>query len=140
MYFRSDVLLLPDVFENFPKMCLEIYKLDPIKFISVPGLVWQAALKKKQVELDLLTDVDMLLMIEKVIRGGICNAIHRYAKASNKYISDYKDENKESSFVINGTLITCMVGQKLSTFRFEWVEDISKLTKDFIKNYDGKMK
>ena len=140
MYFRSDVLLLPDVFENFPKMCLEIYKLDPIKFISVPGLVWQAALKKKQVELDLLTDVDMLLMIEKVIRGGICNAIHRYAKASNKYMSDYKDENKESSFVINGTLITCMVGQKLSTFRFEWVEDISKLTKDFIKNYDGKMK
>ena len=119
-------------------MCLEIYKLDPIKFISVPGLVWQAALKKKQVELDLLTDVDMLLMIEKVIRGGICNAIHRYAKASNKYMSDYKDENKESSFVINGTLITCMVGQKLSTFRFEWVEDISKLTKDFIKNYDGK--
>ena len=140
MYFRSDVLLLADVFENFPKMCLEIYKLDPIKFISVPGLVWQAALKKKQVELDLLTDVDMLLMIEKVIRGGICNAIHRYAKASNKYMSDYKDENKESSFVINGTLITCMVGQKLSTFRFEWVEDISKLTKDFTKNYDGKMK
>ena len=140
MYFRSDILLLADVFENFPKMCLEIYKLDPIKFISVPGLVWQAALKKKQVELDLLTDVDMLLMIEKVIRGGICNAIHRYAKASNKYMSDYKDENKESSFVINGTLITCMVGQKLSTFRFEWVEDISKLTKDFIKNYDGKMK
>ena len=138
MYFRSDVLLLADVFENFPKMCLEIYKLDPIKFISVPGLVWQAALKKKQVELDLLTDVDMLLMIEKVIRGGICNAIHRYAKASNKYMSDYKDENKKSSFVINGTLITCMVGQKLSTFRFEWVEDISKLTKDFIKNYDGK--
>ena len=140
MYFRSDILLLADVFENFPKMCLEIYKLDPIKFISVPGLVWQAALKKKQVELDLLTDVDMLLMIEKVIRGGICNAIHRYAKASNKYMSDYKDENKESSFVINGTLITCMVGQKLSTFRFEWVEDISKLTKDFTKNYDGKMK
>ena len=140
MYFRSDVLLLADVFENFPKMCLEIYKLDPIKFISVPGLVWQAALKKKQVELDLLTDVDMLLMIEKVIRGGICNAIHRYAKASNKYMSDYKDENEESSFVINGTLITCMVGQKLSTFRFEWVEDISKLTKDFTKNYDGKMK
>ena len=96
--------------------------------------------KKKQVELDLLTDVDMLLMIEKVIREGICNAIHRYAKASSKYMSDYKDENKESLFLINGTLITCMVRQKLSTFRFEWVEDISKFTKDFIKNYDGKMK
>ena len=140
MYLRSDVLLPADVFENFRKMCLKTYKLDTIKFISVRGLAWQTALKKTHVELDLLTDVDMLLMIEKVIRGGICNAIHRYAKASNKYISDYKDENKESSFVINGTLITCMVGQKLSTFRFEWVEDISKLTKDFIKNYDGKMK
>ena len=96
--------------------------------------------KKKQVELDLLTDVDMLLMIEKVIREGICNAIHRYAKASSKYMSDYKDENKESLFLINGTLITCMVGQKLSTFRFEWVEDVSKFAKDLIKNYDGKMK
>ena len=56
-------------------MCFEIYKLDPVKFISAPDLGWQAALKKIQVELDLITDIDMLSIIEKGIRGGICNAI-----------------------------------------------------------------
>ena len=71
MYLRSDELLPADVFENFRKMCLKTYKLDTIKFISVRGLAWQAALKKTHVELDLLTDVDMLLMMEKRIRGGI---------------------------------------------------------------------
>ena len=67
---------MADVFENFRKMCLKIYQLDPVKFFSAPGLAWQAALKKTEVKLELLTDIDMLLMIEKGIRGGICNAIH----------------------------------------------------------------
>ena len=56
-------------------MCREIYELDPAKFLSAPGLAWQAALKKTKVKLDLLTDIDMLLMVEKVIRGGICHSI-----------------------------------------------------------------
>ena len=61
-------------------MCLEILKLDPIKFISAPSLTWQTALKKTLVELDLLTDVDMRLMMEKGIMGGICNTIHSLSK------------------------------------------------------------
>ena len=81
MYVKGDTLHLTDVFENVKKMCLKIYHLDPIKFLSAPGLVWQAALKKTEVKLELLTDIDMLLMVEKGIRGGICHAIHRYAKA-----------------------------------------------------------
>ena len=81
LHLKSDVLRLADVFENFRKMCLEIHALDPPNFISAPGLAWQAALKKTQAELDLIADIDMLLMIEKGIRGGICNAIHHYAKA-----------------------------------------------------------
>ena len=85
MYFRSDVILLTDVFENFRKMCLEIYELDPVKFISAPGLAWRATLKKTQVELDFITDTDMLLMIGKGIRGGIYNAINHYAKAKEVY-------------------------------------------------------
>ena len=76
-------------------MYLEIYKLDTAKFISTPGLAWQAALKKTKVKLNLFFKFDMLLMVEKGIRGGICNAIHWYAKANNKYMNNYV-ENKES--------------------------------------------
>ena len=60
-------------------MCLKIYHLDLLKFLSTPRLTWQAALKKNEVKLKPLTDIDMLLMVEKGIRGGICHAFHRYA-------------------------------------------------------------
>ena len=85
LYLESDALLLDDVFENFMKLCLKIYHLDPVKILSAPGLSWQAALKY----LELLTDIYMLLMAEKNIKGGICHAIHWYAKANNKYMNDY---------------------------------------------------
>ena len=68
MYIQSDTLLLADVFGNFRNMCINICKLDPAKFLSVPGLAWQAALKKTKVKLDLLTDINMLLMVEKGTR------------------------------------------------------------------------
>ena len=80
LYPKSDVLFLADVFENF----IKIYELDPVKFISAPGLAWQPVFKKTEAKLELLTDVDMLLMVAKGIRGGICHAIHRYAKANNR--------------------------------------------------------
>ena len=67
----------------------EIYELDPVKFLSAPGLAWQAALKKTKVKLDLLTDIDMLLMVEKGVREGICHSIYQYARANNKYQKDY---------------------------------------------------
>ena len=63
--------------------------LDPAYFLSAPGLAWQACLKTTGVNLELLTDIDMLLMVEEGIRGGMCHAIHRYAKASNKYMNNY---------------------------------------------------
>ena len=80
------------------EICLNIYKLDPVYFVSAPGLAWQACLKKTGVKLELLTDYDMILMIEKGIRGGICQATHRYAKANNKYMKNY-DKNIESSYI-----------------------------------------
>ena len=101
MYFKSDVFLLVDVFENFRKMYLEIYELDTAKFTSVPSLAWQVALEKTQVKLDLRTDIDLLLMIEKGIRGGICNSIHWYTRASNKYMKGY-DKNKKNHTLIIG--------------------------------------
>ena len=79
-------------------MCLKLYHLDPIKFISAPRIAWQAALKMTEVKLELLTDVDVLLMVEKGIRGGICHAVYQYAKTNKKYMRDYK-KNKESSYL-----------------------------------------
>ena len=78
LYVQSDTLLLADVFGNdvFRNMCIEVYKLDPAKILSAAGLAWQVALKKTKVKLDLLTDIDMLLMVEKGIRGGICRSIY----------------------------------------------------------------
>ena len=75
-----------EVFQNFRNKCIEIYELDPAHFLSTPGLAWQACLKNTRVKLELLTDNDMLMMIDKGIRGGICHAIHRYSKENNKYI------------------------------------------------------
>ena len=86
LYAQSDTLLLADGFENFRNMCLEIYELDPVYFVSAPGLAWQACLKITKVKLELLTDYGMLFKVEKGIRAGICQGTHKYAKANNKYI------------------------------------------------------
>ena len=79
LYVKSDTFLLADVFENFRDMCLKEYELEPAHFVSLPVLVWQACLKKTNIELEVLTDYDMLLMVEKGIRDGICHSIQRYA-------------------------------------------------------------
>ena len=99
LYVQCDTFLLADVFEIFRNKCIEIYGLDPNHFLSAPGLVWQACLKRIKVKLELLTDIDMLLMVEEGIRDGICQAIHRYAKANNKYMNNY-DKSFESSYLV----------------------------------------
>ena len=92
--------MLADVFENFRNRFIEIYKLDPAHFLSAPELAWQTCLKKTKVELELLTDIDMLLMVKKGTRGGICQLIHRYAKANNKYMNIY-DKDIISSYLMH---------------------------------------
>ena len=79
-------------------MCLKIYELDLARFLTAPGLAWQATLKKAKVKLDLLTDIDMLSRVEKGIRGEICHSVYRYVKANKKYMKDY-DKNKELSYL-----------------------------------------
>ena len=85
LYLKSDVLLLSDVFENFRETCYQYYKLDPAHYYSAPGLSWNAFLKMTGIELELISDVDMYLMIEKGLRGGMSVISHRKAEANNRY-------------------------------------------------------
>ena len=99
MYVRTDTSLLAHVFEKFRDTCIETYGLDPSYFLSAPKLAWKACLKKTNVNLELLIDVDMLLMIEAGIRGGMCQPVHRYAKENNKYMKNY-NKSIESSYLM----------------------------------------
>ena len=137
LYVQCDTLLLADVFEKFRDTCIEIYGLDPSHFLSAPGLAWQACLKKTEVKLELLTDYQMLLMIEEGIRGGMCQSTHRYAKANNKYMKNY-DKSIESSYLMYldaNNLYGWAMSQKLAVNGFKWKNDISRFNEDFIKNY-----
>ena len=119
-------------------MCIKVYELDPAHFLSLPGLAWQACLKKANVKLELLTDYDMLLMVEERIRGGICHAIHRHAKANNKYMKNY-DKNKESSYIQYldaNNLYGWAMSQKSPGNGFKWIKDLTEIDEEFIKNYD----
>ena len=97
-----------------------------------------SAFKNTKVKLDLLTDIDMLLMVEKTIRGGICNAIYRYARANIKHMKDY-DKSKKSSYLNYwdvSNLYVLAMSQKLPVNNFEWIEETSQFNEDFIKNYN----
>ena len=136
-YAQSDTLLLADVFENFRNMCIKEYELDPAHFLLLPGLAWQACLKKTKIELELLTDYDMLLMVEEGIRGGICHSIDRYAKTNNKYMKNYNN-NEESSYIQYldaNNLYGWTMSKKLPVNGFKWIEN-NEINEEFIKNYN----
>ena len=119
-------------------MCIKVYELDPAHSLSTSGLAWQAYLKKTDMKLESLTDTDMLLMVEQGIRGGIYYAIHRYAKGNNKYMKDYNKDEEESflRYEDANNLYGWAMIQPLPVDGFEWVEDLSKIDADSIKNYD----
>ena len=98
LYWKSDVLLLADVFESFINVCLEKYELDPSHYITAPALSWDAMLKMTGVKLELLIDIYMHLFFEEGIRGGISTITNRYAKANHKYVESY-DPKKESAYI-----------------------------------------
>ena len=122
LYLKTDANLLADVFEQFRKNCLKTYKLDPANYYTSPGLSWDALLKKTNVNLELLTDYDMHLMIERGLRGGISMVSNRYAKANNPFLEKF-DPNKKSSNIMyldaNNLYGWAMV-QHLPTSGFKW--------------------
>ena len=122
LYLKSDVLLLSDVFENFRDVCLDNYHLDPMFYYTAPGLAWDACLKIAKVRLELLTDYDMLMMIEKGIRGGVSMISTRYGKANNPYMKDYDPDqpNKFISYLDANNLYGWAMSKPLPTdcFRF----------------------
>ena len=124
LYAQSGRVLIADVYENFRNMCFEKNQLDPVYFVSAPGLAWGACLKKTGVKLELITDHDMLLMIEKGIKSGICQATHRYAKANNKYLKNC-DKNIESSYIEYldaNNLYGWAMSHKLPVNDFKWIK------------------
>ena len=128
LYLESDVLLLADVFENFRNVCLKNYKLDPAWYYTSPGLTWDAALKMTGIELELLTDPDMLLMIEKGIRGGVSMISKRHGKANNKYMGEDYDPSQPSKYVTYldaNNLYGWAMSKPLPTGNFKWMENFN---------------
>ena len=125
IYLQADVYLLADVFENFRKTALNIYHLDPANYYTLPGYSWDALLKLSNVKLELLTDVDKYLFVEKGKRGGISMASHRYAKANNKHMDDF-DETQPSSYIQYldaNNLYGWAMSQYLPVSNFHWISE-----------------
>ena len=131
LHNEVDVLLLADVFENFRDICIKNYKLDPGHYYTAPGLAWDAALKVTEVKLELLSDIDMLLMVEKRIRGGVSMISNRPGKANNKYMGDKFDASGPSKYITYldaNNLYGWAMSKPLPTHGFKWMKLSELLT------------
>ena len=130
--------MLADVLENYRDTSIKVDKLDPAYYLSTPGLSWHSCMKKTGVNLELLTDENLLLLFEKVIRGGMSNVVQRYAKANNKYMKNY-DNTQKSVYLMYldaNNLYGWAMSKKLPIDSFKWEQDLSMFTLDIVKNYN----
>ena len=125
LYLKSDVLLVSDVFENFRDVCLDNYHLDPIFYYTAPGLAWDACLKIAKVKLELLKDYEMLMMVERGIRGGVSMISTRYGKANNPYMNNYDPDQpiKYISYLDANNLYGWAMCKPLPTHGFKWMTE-----------------
>ena len=137
LYVQSDTMLLADVFENFRKVCLKEYQLDPCYFVSAPEVAWTAVLRLTNVKLELLTDVDMLLMFEEGIRVIVSEAIHKYGTTNNKYMKSYNKSVISSylQYLDANNLYGWSMFKKRPIGEFKWINP-NNYSSDNIKNYD----
>ena len=124
LYLELDVLLLADVFENFREVCLDNYKLDPAWYLTAPGLSWDAMLRVTGIKLELLTDPDMLMMVENGTRGGVSMISNRYSEANNKYMDSYDDAkpSKYIQYLDANNLYGWAMSEKMPYKDFKWVD------------------
>lgn len=140
LYNKTDVLLLADVMENFRNVCLNTYKLDPAWYFTAPGLAWSAMLKTTEIELELLTDYNMILTIGNGIRGGLSQVSNRYAMANNQYMKEqYKPEIPSSclTYLDANNLYGWAMNNYMPYANFKWVEDPQSIDPSTIPNDAG---
>ena len=138
LYVQSDTAQLADIFEQFRTLCSKEYELDLAYFFTTPGFAMEACFKKANVKLELLTDIDMVLMFEKGLRGGIYQALRRYAVANNKYMPNYNSQQISSylMYLDANNLYRWAMCKKLPINGFLWAKNFDKYTSDFIKSYN----